>query len=67
MLVIIGAILILACIGLASEGSWGAVAVCGVIAIFVIACWNAEKLETKAWYNRTRYWADYDPDEDERW
>lgn len=59
---IIGGILILAGIGLASEGSWGAAFVAWVIALFIICCWKAEKMETAAWYNRTKYWAEGDPD-----
>lgn len=54
---IIGGILIIAGIALAAEGKWGGAAVAWVIAVFIIICWNAEKMDAKAWVNRTSYWA----------
>ena len=57
---LIGGFLIVVGIIIALDGQWGAATVMWAIALFLIGCWNAEKLDTKAWYNRTKYWADRD-------
>ena len=41
----------------AEKGEWGVVAVCGVLIVLVIAGAVISAMDSRAWMNRTSYWA----------